>query len=196
MNIKGPDDWSEIAINEHQLAVYQRPPPSIPLAKERWSGTRSWCSPRHSRPNSTAEANTDLSPKHLPPSERSKLLVSKPISLTASLPASVHLPFPTVATFLGRDSTERVLLVTKTREATKVMSTTTQTQHLRYHTPTPLASLSSALQTFQVHVKMRNYNGSTVLSPREPRTHPGSGWRGSGEKWERVGCSEEQEGKQ
>lgn len=185
MNIKGLDNWSEIAINEHQIAVYQRLPLSIPLAKERWLGTRSWCSPRHSHPNSTAEANTDLSPKHLPPQERGQLLVSKPISPKASLPASVHRPFPTVVTFLDRDSTERMLLVTKTRKATKVMSTTTQTQHLRYHTPTPLASLSSALQTFQVQVKMRNYNGSTVFHQEslERIQEPAGGRGGMGEGW-------------
>ena len=54
VNIKGPDDISEIAINEHQLAVHQRSLPSVPLARERWSGTRNWCSPRHRHRSSTA----------------------------------------------------------------------------------------------------------------------------------------------
>lgn len=53
---------------------------------------------------------------------------------------------------------------TKTRKAIKVVSTTTWTQHLRYHMPTPLLSLSPALQTSQFHVKMRNYTFSMVLS--------------------------------
>lgn len=33
MNIKGPEDRSETAINEYQLAAHQRPPPSILMAK-------------------------------------------------------------------------------------------------------------------------------------------------------------------
>lgn len=202
MNIKGPEDRSETAINEyHQLAAHQRPPPSILMAKERWSGTRSWCFPRCGHPSSTARPTLILPASVC----LHKEVLGLKICLTASLPASIYLPFPIATTFLDRDSHERNSSGHQGQKACQghVHNHVTCTQHVRYHMPTPLLSLSPVPQKPLAHVKMRNYTFDIIMSLRMPRMQLGPvaglgwGWKDGrvGGEWKSVGCSEEQGGK-
>ena len=96
VNIKGPNDKSEIAINEHPLAVYGDLPLQFHWPEKGAQGLEA-C-----HPSSAAKANTDV--PQTSASTGKELLVSKPASLTASLPDSVYLLLPPETTFLDRDS--------------------------------------------------------------------------------------------
>lgn len=141
-------------------------------ARERWSGTRSWCFPILSRLSSVAKPALILLPsimnvdwscfysQHyasvwqcLPPQEGSKLLVSQPVSLAASLPASVYFPVPTVNILMDRDSHGKSARGHQIFcRAIKVMSRTAWSQYLSYHVSTLLPSLAPAPQASQAHV--------------------------------------------
>lgn len=172
MNIKGPDDGGEITVNEYQSTVHQRPSPSLPSARERW--TRSWRSPRQGHPSRVAEPTLTFLRVSAPITKEQALGLKT--SFSACITACLCLPSsPPGTTFLDRDSHGRSALGRgdqKGHQGPACNSTDPISQASCAH---PIAqsipstsSISSACQDEKLHFLH-------VLSLRAPRMPLGAG---------------------